>query len=207
MGRVEWNRIVFRLGYAPRGDPKTWICPLLNGTTCTVHKVRPLICRLWGATRTMECPHGCKPKRWVGKDEGRALLKRVYDISGVSHYLWGEAHYKKAKGIMKLSVRERLLLTEVLPPEGDLVTLRNVQALKQLLSFSDEEVDRWNIRIEGDRAEWSLHDKDGNPLDQEAEIELSAKQRELIRAELEKKNKSKALKAEQLSLCDKFEVE
>ena len=108
---------------------------------------------------------------------------------------------------MKLSVRERLLLAGVLPPEGDLVTLRNVQALKQLLSFSDEEVDRWNIRIEGDRAEWSLHDKDGNPLDQESEIELSSKQRDLIRAELEKKNKAKALKAEQLSLCDKFEVE
>ena len=207
MGKIEWERVKKHLGSSPKGDTKTWVCPMLDGTTCTVHAVRPLICRLWGAARGMECPHGCKPKRWVEKDEGHALLKQVYSLDGIVYDLWGEDAYKKAKGIMKLSVKERLLLTGVLPPEGDLVTLRNVQALKLALAFSDAEIDRWNIRIEGDRANWDLLDANGQPLDQDVELELTPKQRELIRAELDKKNKAKQLKIEQLSLCEKFEVE
>lgn len=207
MGKVEWERIREHLGFSPKGNPETWVCPLLDGDTCTIHPLRPLMCRLWGMTKTMECPHGCQPSRWIDKDEGHALLKEVYDIAGISHDLWGEDTYKKEKGIMVLSVKERLLLTGVLPPEGDLVTLRNVQDIKKKLSFSDAEIDKWNLRIEGDRAEWNTLDADKNPIPQDADIELSVKQRDLIRAELEKKDKAKTLKAEHLSLCEKFEVE
>ena len=41
-------------------------CPALHRTVwgtgrCTVHDVRPMICRLWGAAAAMPCPHGCLP--------------------------------------------------------------------------------------------------------------------------------------------------
>jgi Fe-S-cluster containining protein len=40
-------------------------CPALSrafGTgRCRVHEIRPTICRLWGATASMPCPHGCTP--------------------------------------------------------------------------------------------------------------------------------------------------
>jgi len=40
-------------------------CPALTRTfgagRCSVHTIRPTICRLWGATASMPCPHGCVP--------------------------------------------------------------------------------------------------------------------------------------------------
>lgn len=45
------------------------VCPFLdlaNGDLprCSVHSVRPLICRLWGSVdnERMRCPHGCLPR-------------------------------------------------------------------------------------------------------------------------------------------------
>lgn len=37
---------------------------LTDDLRCSVHDVRPLICRLWGVVKgmDMECPHGCKIK-------------------------------------------------------------------------------------------------------------------------------------------------
>jgi len=41
-------------------------CPALTRTfgvgQCSVHAIRPTICRLWGATASMPCPHGCLPE-------------------------------------------------------------------------------------------------------------------------------------------------
>lgn len=41
-------------------------CPALTRTAwgadrCSVHDVRPMICRLWGTAAAMPCPHGCRP--------------------------------------------------------------------------------------------------------------------------------------------------
>lgn len=37
-------------------------CPALTADKkCSVYDVRPMICRLWGATDSMPCPYGCKP--------------------------------------------------------------------------------------------------------------------------------------------------
>jgi hypothetical protein len=36
-------------------------CPLLSKEgECTVYRIRPLICRAWGALPSLPCPHGCK---------------------------------------------------------------------------------------------------------------------------------------------------
>jgi Fe-S-cluster containining protein len=32
-----------------------------NAGRCSVYDWRPMVCRLWGAAETMECPHGCLP--------------------------------------------------------------------------------------------------------------------------------------------------
>jgi Fe-S-cluster containining protein len=37
-------------------------CPLLTFLgTCKVYDIRPLICRIWGATEATRCKHGCEP--------------------------------------------------------------------------------------------------------------------------------------------------
>ncbi len=33
-------------------------CPLFDGTRCTVHPVRPLICKVFGHTYRLDCPFG-----------------------------------------------------------------------------------------------------------------------------------------------------
>lgn len=43
--------------------PGTMSCPALSSDgRCTVYQARPTICRLWGASDVMPCPHGCEPR-------------------------------------------------------------------------------------------------------------------------------------------------
>jgi len=36
-----------------------------------------MICRLWGLTKSMACPFGCVPERWLTEDEAHALLAKA----------------------------------------------------------------------------------------------------------------------------------
>jgi hypothetical protein len=42
---------------------ETLTCPALRDGRCSVYEVRPMICRIWGATAGLPCPHGCRPVR------------------------------------------------------------------------------------------------------------------------------------------------
>lgn len=76
-------------------------CPALRQTfgagRCSVHPIRPTICRLWGTTESMPCPHGCVPDggliddqtamRWVmtslqigGHHDGPVVNEQVHDL-------------------------------------------------------------------------------------------------------------------------------
>jgi hypothetical protein len=58
-------------------------CPALDfAGRCSIHELRPLICRLYGATERLRCPWGCKPERWLSDSEVSVLVKRVQDIAG-----------------------------------------------------------------------------------------------------------------------------
>jgi uncharacterized protein len=84
MSRVEWERIIARVGRRP--EPTTeqaarLDCPLLTAAgLCSVYDVRPLICRLWGLVPAMACPFGCVPERWLTDEEGHDLLRRADEI-------------------------------------------------------------------------------------------------------------------------------
>ncbi|MHB1534455.1 MAG: YkgJ family cysteine cluster protein [Acidimicrobiales bacterium] len=49
-------------------------CPALDGGRCSVYDDRPTICRLWGATESMPCPHGCTPQNALSQQESFELL-------------------------------------------------------------------------------------------------------------------------------------
>lgn len=51
---------------------------------CKVYAVRPLICRVWGTLKTLSCPHGCLPDRWLTDREFVELGAAVERISGGS---------------------------------------------------------------------------------------------------------------------------
>lgn len=149
MGKVEWRRIVEYLGHEPHGDPQTWTCPMLEGNHCTVHEVRPLICRLWGCTEGMRCPHGCKADRVLTKQEGKALLKQVYEIEGISYDLWGRESYEEAKRTMLLTIGERLQLIQLVPvPEkAHYAVFKAVGKLRETLGFNVDEFGEFNMRV------------------------------------------------------------
>lgn len=60
------------------GDPT---CPMLKMGDCTVHEMRPLICRFYGVVESMPCVHGCKPTRWLSDEEADALYKKMADLT------------------------------------------------------------------------------------------------------------------------------
>ncbi len=50
-------------------------CPLLVNGRCSVYEVRPVICRVWGVVKSMRCPHGCRPNRWLSDAESHQLVR------------------------------------------------------------------------------------------------------------------------------------
>lgn len=54
------------------------ICPHLSlSGRCDAYEVRPLICRLFGAVRKLQCPWGCKPERFLTEIEVTKLFKEA----------------------------------------------------------------------------------------------------------------------------------
>ena len=80
MTKPEWLRIIRKLGYAPKGKPSC-VCPMLKQGRCSVHPIKPLICRLWGVTENMSCSWGCQPDYWLSDAEGQAFLERAEAIA------------------------------------------------------------------------------------------------------------------------------
>jgi Fe-S-cluster containining protein len=47
---------------------------------CAVYENRPMICRFYGAAEGLECEHGCKPKRYLNRDQVVKLMRKVQKI-------------------------------------------------------------------------------------------------------------------------------
>jgi len=56
-------------------------CPMLQGDTCSVYAIRPLVCRIWGLTERTRCSFGCVPERWLTDEEAYAIAIRVQQLS------------------------------------------------------------------------------------------------------------------------------
>ena len=57
-------------------------CPALVDGGCSVYEDRPTVCRLWGATQSMPCPHGCTPADALTQEESHALLRLSAEAGG-----------------------------------------------------------------------------------------------------------------------------
>ena len=84
MSRMEWRRILDRRDVDATQARKLradLTCPLLapNGR-CRVYATRPMICRLWGVAEDMPCLWGCRPERYLSREEGHEFLRRAQEI-------------------------------------------------------------------------------------------------------------------------------
>lgn len=50
---------------------------LVPSGRCKIYNQRPLICRLFGVAKGLECPHGCVPESVLSKRKARKLLDKV----------------------------------------------------------------------------------------------------------------------------------
>jgi Fe-S-cluster containining protein len=83
---VEVPAIADAVAAIERGE--NYYCPALRDGRCGVYEDRPAICRLWGATESMPCPHGCTPGRRLTQAESHELLRRAAVAGGgmVEHF-------------------------------------------------------------------------------------------------------------------------
>lgn len=85
MSEVEWERLSQAHGGEPIGDPTVGLCPILTeDKRCSCYTARPLICRMFGLTEDMPCPHGCRPSRVLTKEQAADFLRRVWQVSSVA---------------------------------------------------------------------------------------------------------------------------
>ena len=69
--------IIQCVGQLPKPDPRTLTCSKLRFGSCSIYGMRPLICRLWASAEGMECPWGCKPEKYLTRNQAGLLLARA----------------------------------------------------------------------------------------------------------------------------------
>ena len=103
----------------------------------------------------------------------------------------------------KLSVKERLVLSGLLPPEGDATTLKIVRDLQGELAFSEEEQAATKMsRIENKEGNSTIVWDTSVVLDKD--VELGPKAMSVVVERLESLEKSKRLNMNQFELYERF---
>ena len=101
---------------------------------------------------------------------------------------------------MQLTVKERLILANNLPTQGDFITLTLAEGLKKKLVFTEEEITAAGLKtVEGSRLTW-------NPATPDYDIPLGPKTVEMVKAHLKKleEHNPPMLTTDMLTLYEKF---
>lgn len=99
---------------------------------------------------------------------------------------------------MKFSVFERITLLNILPQEGDFLTIKIIRKLREELSFSEQEHKALEIKIEDGRVYWKPD------AATEKDIKIKDKATEIIVNALKDLDAKKKITDGCLSLYEKF---
>lgn len=101
---------------------------------------------------------------------------------------------------IKLNVYERLVLLNILPKEGNFITLKILRQLREGLSFNEKEIKDLKLAIDQEKgtATWD-QEKEPNK-----EMEIGREGKKIIVETLEKLDEDKKLTHEHYSLYEKF---
>jgi hypothetical protein len=98
---------------------------------------------------------------------------------------------------MEFSIGERITLLSVLPPEGDLLTMRVVRDARNALGFTEEEHKLYQFKQSGNSITWSHGEE-------KKDIPFGDKAKGIVKDALDKLSKDGKLRMEHLDLYDKF---
>lgn len=99
---------------------------------------------------------------------------------------------------MILTVMERLQLLQILPKEGDFLTLKVLRQLKDAISFGEDDHKLYKFEVKDGMARWD------NSVPQEKEIVIGEKATDLVMDALKGLNDKKKLTEAHMSLYEKF---
>ena len=102
---------------------------------------------------------------------------------------------------MKLEVFDRLILLNILPKEGDFLTLKIVRQMREDLSFSEAEHKALQFVQDEGNVQWKTESAKSKT------IVFGIKATEIIVDMLKKLDKEKKLKDEHFNLYEKFVIE
>ena len=98
-----------------------------------------------------------------------------------------------------LNIGNRFTIVQLLPAEGDLLTMRDAKDLKRDLLPTNKEREEFGIVAEGQNIRWSPE-----MADVEVEIDFTTPQVALVANALRKLREDKKLREEHVDLWDKF---
>ena len=99
---------------------------------------------------------------------------------------------------MELTVLERLVLSNVLPKEGNFTTLKLVRQLREALSFDELEHKKLGFIQKGDQVKWN------EKVSIVKDFDIGETMMKLIAETLTKMDKEEKLRDEHFSLYEKF---
>lgn len=99
---------------------------------------------------------------------------------------------------MNLSVLDRVVLLTALPKEGNYATLKLLMNLRMSLSFTEEELKKWNIRVDPEQG-FTLWDDS-----EDVEIPIGEKTTDIIVDALKKLDREKKLQPDMVGTYEKF---
>ena len=108
---------------------------------------------------------------------------------------------EKVEEKMKFTLGERITLLGVLPKEANFVTLRIVRSLESKLSFSEEEMKDFEVKISSNGSSYSWN-KEG--VKHEVEIEFGEKATDIVVEQLKELDKTKKLTGQHFTIYEKF---
>jgi len=103
---------------------------------------------------------------------------------------------------IELTVLERLVLSNLLPKEGNFTNLKIIRQLKEDLSFDELENKRLGFIQDGDQVKWNM--EAGAKIMKKLEFADDSIMKETIIKELKKLNDEDKLRDEHFTLYEKF---
>jgi len=99
---------------------------------------------------------------------------------------------------MKLNVLERLKILQLLPQEGNFMTLTIVNKMKESLSLTEAEFKEFEVKEDGVQTTWNTKGQE------EQELEIGEKASDIIAEALKKLNDEDKLTVQYMSVYEKF---
>jgi hypothetical protein len=102
---------------------------------------------------------------------------------------------------MQLSIKERIMILNLLPKETNFITLKLIRDLENDLGFSENEINDFEIKTNENSITWD--NKKEIELG-EKDIKINDKIKEIINKILKKMDEEEKITKDHYSLCEKF---